>query len=66
MEDSLLNLSIWEFCVVLTADINAILGEQKQITLNSIKKHLPFTATGFAGLSMAIYQTYLRGTDCIE
>lgn len=65
-EDSLLDLSIWEFYVVLTADINAILGEQKQITLNSIKNHLPFTATGFAGLSMAIYQTYLRGTDGIE
>lgn len=65
-EDSLLDLSIWEFYVVLTADIDATLGAQKQITLSSIRKHLPFTATGFAGLSMAICQTFLRVADGTE
>lgn len=58
--DDPLDLSKWDFYVVATSDLNVIAGNQKTISLSALKRRLPFTATGYAGLSMAIFGTYER------
>lgn len=64
--DSLLDLSKWDFYVVATADLNVIAGNQKTISLNALKKRLPFVATGYAGLSMVISNTYVQASTGME
>ncbi|MBQ3492013.1 MAG: hypothetical protein IJA74_05650, partial [Oscillospiraceae bacterium] len=64
--DSLLDLSKWDFYVVATADLNVIAGNQKTISLNALKKRLPFVATGYTGLSIAISNTYTQSSSGME
>lgn len=64
--DSLLDLSKWDFYVVATSDLNVIAGGQKTISLSALKKRLPFAATGYAGLSTAIFNTYTQTTSGME
>lgn len=65
-EDSPLNLSKWDFYVVATSDLNIIAGSQKTISLSSLKKRLPYVATGYTGLSMAIFNIYARSSFGME
>lgn len=65
-DGSPLDLSKWDFYVVATADLNVIVGSQKTISLGALKKRLPFVATGYAGLSIAISNTFARLTSGME
>ena len=65
-DDSPLDLSLWDFYVVSTSDLNAVVKEQKTISLSALKKRLPFVATGYAGLSMAIHNAFLSSSASME
>lgn len=64
--DSLLDLSKWDFYVVATSDLNTIAGDQKTISLSALKKRMPFVATGYSGLGLAISNVYLCASSGME
>ena len=49
-QSSPLNLDLWEFYVVATADIDLCLRDQQSIRLSSLKKNLPYTQCCYAEL----------------
>lgn len=65
-DDTLLDLSKWDFYVVATADLNVIAGNQKTISLSALKRRLPFVVTGYAGLSMAISSAFAQSASSME